>query len=720
MIDEEDIDEEEDIQRNLCAICQEENDNELRECQSGIPTLIEYGRLFGLEKLKTYLITRQEENSSVKIHAQCQKNIGNSIRKRKANPDYTLDIRSKISKRTTRNSIETFNWKEHCFFCGDECHVDPKHPDRRQIFNVRYLHYRENILRYCESRKDSWAEEVKLRLINCIDLVQAEARYHDDCRTKFTERGVSSKAQKGRPHNSTQQNNFEILCNWLETEGELYSLAELHEKMKKLTNSENIYSCKWLKTKLIEKYTDSIFFTEVQGKPNVVCFTDTARCLINDKWYENRKNNIEEEAERVVKLAAQIILCQIRSTEFNTDVYPSHEQMSNIELGKGWLPTYLRVFMESLVKKELKQVSIGQAIVNAVKPRSSIAPIMFGLGIETDKVFGSRWLLTELNRLGFSISHDEATRYKQSVVCSENVSDFLKTNLAGSFSQWSADNVDHNACTLDGKGTLHGMGVVVSTTPGSTIQVLTPIRRQKVRCANDVIASSGIPVVVYDPQEQPGMSSVILKPLIELNMVNVLPKELIHDHIWHTLYFHPNLRPSWSGYMTDISSGDYPGQSAVSLLPIIDLNPSDMTCIYSTLKFVESQAKDLGINTPVITFDQPLWIKASEIIKVKSLNMVCMLGGFHLLMSFIGSIGMLMKASGLEEAMEQVYGKNTVPHIISGKAISRALRAHFLAESALVCKLMIPLVDGVRQNVTHEEDEEVSDETLERASVKFN
>jgi len=38
-------------------------------------------------------------------------------------------------------------------------------------------------------------------------------------------------------------------------------------------------------------------------------------------------------------------------------------------------------------------------------------------------------------------------------------------------------------------------------------------------------------------------------------------------------------------------------------------------------------------------------------------------------MSFLGSIGTLMKASGLEGATEQVYGKNTVPHIISGKAI---------------------------------------------------
>ena len=46
--------------------------------------------------------------------------------------------------------------------------------------------------------------------------------------------------------------------------------------------------------------------------------------------------------------------------------------------------------METLVKKELKQINLGQALVNAVKPRLSLFPIMLGLGIEVEKVFGSK------------------------------------------------------------------------------------------------------------------------------------------------------------------------------------------------------------------------------------------------------------------------------------------------------------------------------------------
>ena len=35
----------------------------------------------------------------------------------------------------------------------------------------------------------------------------------------------------------------------------------------------------------------------------------------------------------------------------------------------------------------------------------------------------------------------------------------------GLFLQWSADNVDHNSRTLDGRNTFHGMGIIAAVTP---------------------------------------------------------------------------------------------------------------------------------------------------------------------------------------------------------------------------------------------------------------
>jgi len=95
-----------------------------------------------------------------------------------------------------------------------------------------------------------------------------------------------------------------------------------------------------------------------------------------------------------------------------------------------------------------------------------------------------------------------------------------------------------------------------------------------------------------------------------------------------------------------------------------------------------------------ITFNQPLWLKAVEITKAAALNnIVCSLGWFHLLMSFLGSIGSVMLGSGLQELMGFVYGADTVKHMLAGKAVAHAIRAHLLIQSALTTLLL--------QQITH-------------------
>ena len=79
--------------------------------------------------------------------------------------------------------------------------------------------------------------------------------------------------------------------------------------------------------------------------------------------------------------------------------------------------------------------------------------------------------------------------------------------------------------------------------------------------------------------------------------------------------------------------------------------------------FPFNQCKKLNITTPSITFDQPLWLKATEIAIEKSLDIVIHLGGFHTLMSFAGSLGFVMDGSGIESVFKTVYGEDTVKHM---------------------------------------------------------
>ena len=64
-------------------------------------------------------------------------------------------------------------------------------------------------------------------------------------------------------------------------------------------------------------------------------------------------------------------------------------------------------------------------------------------------------------------------------------------------------------------------------------------------------------------------------------------------------------------------------------------------------------------------------------------KIVLRLGGFHTEMSFLGCTGSLMAGSGLKEILEMIYAPNAVEHILTGKAIARAVHAHLLVDAAV-------------------------------------
>ena len=482
---------------------------------------------------------------------------------------------------------------------------------------------------------------------------------------------------------------FERLCQWFESEMVPVKTSEIHSKMKELAKSDEVYSLKHLKRKLEERYKEDIIISQTEGKANLVCFKDVAQFIIKRSKKENENTN----EEVIIKTAAKLIKAEIQNQKFNTEIYPSRRDIEN---HTDSLAPLLQNFMKELVCDELKQSSIGQAIMKAVKIRFYIPPLLFGLGVELDHKFGSKWLTNEVYKLGFSISPSEIARFKQSVIANKDSS--IEVMLKGSFGQWVADNVDHDVCTLDGKDTFHGMGIIAA---GMINQVDSAndvhIRREKYgKKAADVTSKAKIPILWYEAPDRAALSNILFKPVSNLQSPHTFSMSHGMDLLWQFSFSstaHEN-RMNWNGFMQVYHDGrSHPGKRQIFMLPIIDLSSSDESCIYSTLVFIMNQAKAIGIDTPSVTFDQPLWLKAYEISKSKVLNIVIRLGGFHTLMSFLESIGAVMYGAGLSQLLELVYAKNSVKHIISGKAVSRALRGHFLVESALMGLLFEKMVE---------------------------
>ena len=117
-----------------------------------------------------------------------------------------------------------------------------------------------------------------------------------------------------------------------------------------------------------------------------------AKHIINEKWYLERKDNVEEETERIIKTAAQLVIqAQIREAEYDLGSYPSNDEINNVNnCGRTKVPQLLQTFLKTIISTELKQISIGQCIVQAARPRSVMMPILFGLGVEIENIFGSK------------------------------------------------------------------------------------------------------------------------------------------------------------------------------------------------------------------------------------------------------------------------------------------------------------------------------------------
>ena len=120
---------------------------------------------------------------------------------------------------------------------------------------------------------------------------------------------------------------------------------------------------------------------------------------------------------------------------------------------------------------------------------------------------------------------------------------------------------------------------------------------------------------------------------------------------------------------------------------MINLHAADTTSLYSLLWFVTDQSSKLNVPTPSITFDQPMYGKAYNIVLSMNMNMFVRLGLPSTYESFRVHC-MLMEESGLCAALENVYATVTVGHMFSGKAFARAICGHMLCASAA---LSLPL-----------------------------
>jgi hypothetical protein len=410
----------------FCATCKRDFSTSCEEKvalqKKGLETVLECSRQRGNKDLLDYIQTQPEV---LNVHISCRKKY--TVRCRSLEFDMSSEVACEpaIPNKKLRSQTDSFEWQSHCFLCGKSVAVGPRNSTREKVKTASTIAFRNNVLKHCSVRMDDWAVEVQGRLEFCNDLPAVGAVYHSTCCNRFfsmAKHPCEKVAETGRSVDVAKENSFLNMCSCLENyeTARLYSLEELRRTMIDKEGSEAaVYCCKTIQVKLQERYGSDVTFKR-DGLRTIVCLRETAYSILSSKWYADKSDDLSDESSRIVEAAAKLIRAEIKKQEYSRSVYPTKDQMSDVGEGKTWLPSLLRLLLQTIVNDDLKQAAIGQCIVQAARPRSVISPILFGLGVELDLKMRSKWLVNHLARLGFSITYDEVVRFKQSAIPSSN------------------------------------------------------------------------------------------------------------------------------------------------------------------------------------------------------------------------------------------------------------------------------------------------------------
>lgn len=333
--------------------------------------------------------------------------------------------------------------------------------------------------------------------------------------TAFTE--SCSKKFRGRPADSHLEEGFRSVADFLEeNDDEQITINDLVDKMR-VTCGDAAYSVIYMKQKLMEHFGDNIIITEINGKSNVVTLRRTASSILHEFYKQQESVNNEARKSDIIKAAAKLIQSDIKSKIVGKAVYPSPSQVASLEDNLDYLPVSLKSFLQIIFTRknaEMKLASIGQAIVQAARPRVVMAPLQVGLAIQLHHQFASKFLIDTLNALGFCSSYTEAQRFESSAAVSTGTD--IPQFTTGTFLQYVADNVDHNVRTLNGHGTFHGMGIIACATPGTVNNKPVP----RIHVNKEEIIASGEIGISYISHNETLKVSVKFEELPELRKID--------------------------------------------------------------------------------------------------------------------------------------------------------------------------------------------------------
>ena len=200
----------------------------MKVTKRGINSLIDYSKLRGNKDLAERLPSEE----AVYVHEKSRRQYNN---KRGIEQEQKAENKSSESQTECRRRLTPlFHFKSHCLFCSKKVGCDKKQWHLAQTLDIR-----EIILKECQQKiekieNDTWAIEVKKRILGCIDFVASEAHYHRDCQVRFSvgKNLLPQNQNGGRNRNEQILYYFRKTYEWIESETEIHTVTQFRDKIR--------------------------------------------------------------------------------------------------------------------------------------------------------------------------------------------------------------------------------------------------------------------------------------------------------------------------------------------------------------------------------------------------------------------------------------------------------------------------------------------------------
>ncbi|XP_061723992.1 uncharacterized protein LOC133530150 [Cydia pomonella] len=594
------------------------------------------------------------------------------------------------SVRQPSDDDESFDFQNFCLFCNEAANEEFKQAqlkrrvqDRIIVSEIKKCSTQEAILNAALLHTDDWSEQVERR-IQGVDLKEKKAVYHGHCYAKFCHPYRATGGRRGKQQAPENAEAMNLIYQYLETNTEdcQFSIQDIRNAYPDV----NLPTDPVIKYNLRKKYGDDILITA--GNPSIICMLSNCSQMIQTSWYEARKENVVAEKQRIVEAAAKIILEEVTSRVYKTDFYPPPTAFLN-DAEKDCpdsLLKLLRIIIMTNKNKdnesyERKCVALAHGIVSAARPRTFRSPVLLGLSSLIHHKYASRYLIDLFSGMGFCSTYDETLKFQVSAIAT-----YTPKQSCPAFTQFVFDNADVNVHTIDGNNTFHTMGGIQCLNPPQTLSLNESIPRLNYIPQSFMKRYEQISLQTHIKTMNSGLDKVLFNPPMSNDDTFIMTKT---DLLW--MYGKSECfpdTPGFNSFMMLTQEDDVKNEQICEIRPVPFINApaSNYDTILTALKYAAEKCKQSDIDC-IVTFDQPLYQKAQEIVKSSQdaliSKIILRLGGFHLLMSFMGAIGKIMAGSGLREWWAKIYAIGSLEKMIMGHHYERAVRAHMLSSLAL-------------------------------------